>query len=79
MRTELPDGRIFETQEFLKIEFDPNEPVYKYKFFTVDRKVVSSARHSWVVWDKEIQNLAMIKMSDVDIDKHMLLIQSFKG
>lgn len=75
MKAISPDGRVFETLEFLKIEFDHTEPVYKYKFSTKDRIVTSSARHLWGVWDKKTKKLKMIKMSDIDIERHELLVQ----
>lgn len=74
----LPDGRIFETKEFITILHKPEEPVYKYLFVTDDRKVKSSARHEWAVWDKEEKTIDMIRMDAIDIDKHELLIQGWE-
>lgn len=77
MITKLDDGRIFETQPFLIIEFDPSKPVYKYTFETKDRKVQTSAGHEWVVWDKKNKYVVMLPMSDITTENYELLVQSF--
>jgi len=77
MQTVLADGRIFYTMPFLKIEFNPNEKVYKYIFETNDRIVKSSSRHEWGVWDKSSKEILMKKMEDIDIEKDELLIQGW--
>ena len=78
MKTLLPDGRVFETKEFIAIVYHPNEPVYKYTFITDDRKVKSSARHEWAVWDKETKEIEMLRMDTIDQHKHELLIQGWE-
>ncbi len=78
MKTVLPDGRVFETQPFLKIQFNPAEPVYKFEFVTSDRTVKSSARHLWAVWDKHSKDVDMIRMDAIEIEKHELLIQGWE-
>ena len=78
MKTTLPDGRIFETKPFLTITYIPNEPVYKYIFKTDDRLVKSSDRHEWAVWDKIKKDVDMIKMSEIKIEQHELLIQGWE-
>lgn len=77
MKTILSDGRIFETQEILQILFDDSKPVYKYEFDTVDRHIVSSARHEWAVWDKKQKDVILIDMESLDINTHELLIQGW--
>jgi len=77
MKTVLADGRIFETMEFLSINFDDSKPVYKYSFTTVDREVKTSAGHEWIVWNKITKQVEMLRMSDIIKDEHELLIQSF--
>ena len=77
MKTILSDGRIFETKEFISITYDPEEPVYKYTFLTDDRKVQSSARHEWAVWNKLTKKVDMIRMDSIDINQHELLIQNW--
>ena len=79
MKTILPDGRIFETKEFLSITYDPEEPVYKYTFITDDRKVKSSARHKWAICDKVKKEIDFIRMDEIDIEKHELLIQNWRN
>lgn len=78
MKTMLEDGRIFETQPFKFIEFDPSKPVYKYTFETDDRKVQTSAGHEWVVWNKKNKIIEMIPMSEITIENYELLVQSFE-
>jgi hypothetical protein len=78
MKTILPDGRVFETKEFISIQYNPEEPVYKYTFLTDDRKVQSSARHEWAVWNKETKDVDMIRMDTIDINQHELLIQGWE-
>lgn len=77
MKTVLSDGRIFETQEILNIVFDDTKPVYKYEFDTVDRHIVSSARHEWAVWDKETKDVYLLHMSLIESSKHELLVQGW--
>jgi len=77
MKTMLSDGRIFETKEFKLIKYNPQEPVYKYTFVTDDRNVKSSARHEWVVWNKQSKNIEMIKMSDITIEDYELITQGW--
>ena len=77
MKTMLPDGRVFETMTFLEIHFNPEEPVYKFEFITQDRKVKSSARHRWAVWEKQILDFSMVRMDAIDIDNHELLVQGW--
>lgn len=79
MKTVLPDGRVFETKPFIKIEYNPEEPVYKYTFRTDDRDVKSSARHEWAVWDKKTKDVDMIKMSEIKIEQHELLTQGWEN
>ena len=78
MKTVLPDGRVFETMPFLKIEYNPSEPVYKFEFITSDRSVKSSARHLWAVWDKKQRNVDMVRMDAIEIENHELLIQGWE-
>ena len=78
MKTILPDGRIFETQPFTKIDFIDTENVYKYVFETKDRIVKSSAGHEWGVWDKIKKEVLMKKMNDIKIDIDELLIQGWE-
>jgi|LakMenE18May11ns_1017448.scaffolds.fasta_scaffold7820010_1 hypothetical protein len=75
MITKLPDGRIFETTPILTILYDANEPVYKYTFTTIDRSVKSSARHNWVVWNKLLKDVDLVKMDSIDTNIHELLLQ----
>lgn len=77
MKTVLPDGRTFETMPFLNIEYDSSKPVYKYKFSTKDRTVESSERHEWIVWNKETKDIDLIRMDEIDSNKHELLIQDW--
>lgn len=77
MISKLPDGRVFETKPFLIIIFNPNEKVYKYTFITDDRKVKSSARHEWVVWDKVKKDIVMKRMDVINIDVDELLVQGW--
>lgn len=78
MKTILPDGRVFETLPFLSITFNPDEPVYKFTFVTSDRNVKSSSRHLWAIWDKVEKNVDMIRMDEIDIDNHELLVQGWE-
>jgi hypothetical protein len=78
LKTTLPDGRVFETLPFIQIDYDPLEPVYKFAFITSDRKVRSSARHLWAVWDKKARDVSMIRMDAIDIDNHELLVQGWE-
>ena len=78
LKTILSDGRVFETQPFTNIIYNPDELVYKFEFDTVDRHVRSSARHLWAVWDKVNKTLDMISMKDIKIEQHELLIQGWK-
>lgn len=78
MKTILSDGRVFETLPFLSIQYNPNEPVYKFIFITSDRNVKSSERHLWAVWDKKTYDVGMIRMDEIDIEKHELLIQGWE-
>ena len=78
MKTVLPDGRVFETLSIIKIEFNPLEPVYKYKFETVDRTVKSSKQHEWGVWDKNTKQIAMKRMEDISKEVDELLVQGWK-
>ena len=75
MKTQLPDGRIFQTLPFLDIVYRPDEKVYKFEFVTSDRKVKSSERHLWAVWNKIEFDIDMIRMDEININKHELLIQ----
>ncbi len=77
MKTVLDDGRIFETQPFLVIGFDPSKPVYKYTFETKDRKVRTSSGHEWVVWNKQKKLIEMLPMCDITLENYELLVQSF--
>jgi len=77
MKTVLPDGRVFETMPFLKIDYNPNEKVYKYTYETRDRTVKSSAGHTWGVWDKQTKDILMVKMDNINLEKHELLIQGW--
>lgn len=78
MKTILPDGRVFETIPFIAILYYPEEPVYKFEFITSDRCVKSSSRHTWGVWDKENKNITMIRMDEININQHELLIQGWE-
>ena len=78
MKTVLPDGRVFETLPFLQIQYMPDEPVYKFEFITHDRKVKSSARHEWAVWDKHAKDFDMVRMDKIIIEKHELLVQGWE-
>lgn len=78
MKTILPDGRVFETLPFLQIQYTPEEPVYKFEFVTPDRKVKSSARHLWAVWDKKKKDIDLIRMDEIIIEKHELLVQGWE-
>jgi hypothetical protein len=78
MKTVLSDGRIFETLPFLNIVCNDNDPVYKFEFETSDRTVKSSARHLWAVWDRERNDIDMIRMDTIDICRHELLIQGWE-
>lgn len=78
MKTVLPDGRIFETLPFIQIQYNPEEPVYKFEFVTSDRKVKSSARHLWAVWDKVSRDIDMVRMDEIIIEKHELLVQGWE-
>lgn len=77
MKTLLSDGRIFETKPFLSIEYNNAEPVYKYEFKTDDRVVKSSSRHEWVVWDRKMKEVVMLKMDTISMDNHELIIQGW--
>lgn len=76
MKAVFPDGRIFETQPFIKILFDPTKPVYQYEFETADRTVKSSARHLWGVWNKITRDVDMIRMDELNTMDYELLVQS---
>ena len=78
MKSALDDGRVFETKPFLEINLIPDEPVYKFVFLTDDRKVKSSARHEWAVWNKITKKIEMVRMDTIDIAVHELLIQGWK-
>jgi len=78
MQTILPDGRVFETQPFLKIDFLEDEKVYKYVFETKDRTVKSSAGHEWGVWDNVKKEILMKKMTEIKIGIDELLIQRWE-
>lgn len=78
VKTLLSDGRIFETLPFIEIQYKPEEPVYKFEFITPDRKVRSSARHLWAVWDKQTRDIEMIRMDEIVIEKHELLVQGWE-
>jgi len=78
MKTVLDDGRVFETMPFIKIEYNPDEPVYKYFFVTADRTVKSSARHVWAVWDTQNRDVALTRMDAIDVDRHELLVQGWQ-
>jgi len=76
MKTRLGDGRVFETMPFEVIQRDPSQPVYEFVFVTKDRQVRSSARHTWMVWNKKSSNVEMVRMDAIDVEKHELLVQS---
>lgn len=75
MKTRLEDGRVFETMPFEMIQKNPSEPVYKFVFVTKDRRVRSSARHKWMVWDKKTSNITMVRMDKLNIDRYELFVQ----
>lgn len=77
MKTRLEDGRIFETIPFETIERDPSIPVYEYMFITRDRRVKSSPRHQWVVWNKKSIEIEMVRMDAIDINTHELVVQGW--
>ena len=76
MKTRLEDGRIFETIPFEIITRDPTEPVYEFIFVTKDRRVQSSPRHRWMVWNKKSADIEMVRMDEIKIGTHELFVQS---
>ena len=77
MKTRLEDGRIFETTPFESIVRDPSKPVYEFLFVIKDRRVESSPQHQWMVWNKRDVEIEMVRMDEIEIDTHELILQGW--